>query len=117
MIHSLWAAGDVWESAEYAAGYRARMSEIPDQENANKTWRCGWEDADTEILEVERHRRAIAEGREDDYPETWALLLDLGGDARVNGLPFDAGRSEPWREGWILADINLGVYAGITGQP
>ena len=50
---------------------------------------AGWEDADTETLELARHRKALAEGREDDYPETWGLLFDAGGDARINGIPFD----------------------------
>jgi hypothetical protein len=47
------------------------------------------------MLESGRHKRVIAEGREDDYPETWALLFDAGGDARVNGIPFDEDRTEP----------------------
>lgn len=29
-----------------------------------------WEDADTEMLELARHRKVLAEGREDDYLET-----------------------------------------------
>jgi hypothetical protein len=27
----------------------------------------------------------------------------------VNGVPFDEGRTEPWKEGWIAADINMGI--------
>jgi hypothetical protein len=27
----------------------------------------------------------------------------------VNGIPFDAERSAPWKDGWIETDINLGV--------
>jgi hypothetical protein len=37
---------------------------------------------------------------------------DAGGDARANGVPFDEGRTQPWKEGWISADINVGL-AGI----
>jgi hypothetical protein len=40
------------------------------------------------------------------------LLFDAGGDARANGVPFDQGRTQPWKEGWIAADINVGL-AGI----
>ena len=44
------------------------------------------EDADTEALELDRHKRVLADGREDDYAETWGLLFDAGGDARANGV-------------------------------
>jgi hypothetical protein len=44
--------------------------------------------------------------------ETWGLLLDAGDDARANGVPFDEGRTQPWKDGWIAADINVGL-AGI----
>lgn len=36
-----------WEAEEYAAGYRARLSAIPNSEEANRCWCCGWEDDDT----------------------------------------------------------------------
>jgi hypothetical protein len=48
-------------------------------------------------------------GGEDDYAETWGLLFDAGGDARANGVPFDECRTQPWKEGWIAADINVGL--------
>ena len=112
MIHPGLKALEKWTPVEYAAGYRARLAAIPDSETADHCWRCGWEDADTEVIELARHKRVLAEGREDNYPETWGLLFDAGGDARVNGVPFDEGRTEPWKEGWIAADINMGT-AGI----
>jgi hypothetical protein len=58
---------------------------------------------------AERHNRVLAAGGEDDYPETWSILFDAGGDARVSGIPFDENRTAPWKGGWIDADINLGV--------
>ena len=99
-----------WNKDKYAAGYRARLTAIPDIDGAHHCWRVGWEDADTEMLELARHRKALAEGGEDDYPETWGLLFDAGGDARVNGIPFDDERTAPWKEGWVETDINLGVH-------
>jgi hypothetical protein len=75
MIHPGLAALDKWEPIEYAAGYRARIAAIPDSEIAHHCWRCGWEDADTEALELDRHRRVLAEGGEDHYAETWGLHL------------------------------------------
>jgi hypothetical protein len=27
----------------------------------------------------------------------------------TNGVPFDEGRTQPWKEGWIAADINVGL--------
>jgi hypothetical protein len=110
--HPGLAALEKWDTIEYAAGYRARLAAIPDSETAHHCWRCGWEDADTEALELDRHKRVLADGREDAYAETWGLLFDAGGDARANGVPFDEGRTQPWKEGWIAADINLGL-AGI----
>jgi hypothetical protein len=83
MIHPGLAALEKWEPIEYAAGYRARLAAIPDSEIAHHCWRCGWEDADTEALESDRHKRVLADGREDDYAETWGLLFDAGGDARA----------------------------------
>jgi hypothetical protein len=56
---------------------RARLAAIPDSEIAHRCWRCGREDADTEALELDRHKRLLADGREDDYAETWGLLFDV----------------------------------------
>ncbi len=98
-----------WNKAEYADGLRARFASIKMPEDASHSYRCGWEDADTEMLETERHRQALAEGKEDDFEATWGLLFDAGGDARVYGITFDESRTAPWKEGWIDADINLGV--------
>jgi hypothetical protein len=106
MIHSgLEALQGHWDKEEYAAGYRARFSAIPDFEEAHHCWRTGWEDADTELLESARHSRSLAEGREDEYPE---------GDARANGIPFDEDRTSPWKEGCIETDVNLGVHGVET---
>lgn len=37
---------------------------------AHHSWRNGWKDADTELLELARHNRIVAEGREDKYSDT-----------------------------------------------
>src|ERR1700729_572332 len=97
MIYPGLIALEKWEPIEYASGYRARLAAIPDSEGAHHCWRCGWEDADTEALESDRNKRVLAEGGEDDYANTWGLLFDTGGDARANGIPFDVGRTQPWR--------------------
>jgi hypothetical protein len=111
MIHSgLASLEGHWDRTKYAAGYRARFSSIPASAAAHHCWRVGWEDADTEVLELARHKQAIAEGREDAYSETWGLLVDAGGDARVNGIAFDEDRTAAWKEGWIEADINMGAH-------
>jgi len=111
MIHPGLAALKYWDREEYAAGYRARFSDLPDYEAAHHCWRCGWEDADTEALESARHKQALAEGREDHFEDTWGNLFDSGEEARANGVPFDEQRTEPWKEGWIAVDINLGMLA------
>jgi hypothetical protein len=79
MIHPRLAALKKWKPIEYAAGYRARLAAIPDSEIAHHCWRCGWEDADTEALELDRHKRVLADGGEDAYTETWGLPFDAGG--------------------------------------
>ena len=66
-------------------------------------------DADTEALESARHKKVLAEGREDHFEDTWGNLFDSGEEARANGIPFDDERTEPWKEGWIATDINLGI--------
>ncbi len=75
----------------------------------NLAWACGWQDAYVDLIEAERHNRVLAAGGEDDYPETWGILFDAGGDARVAGIPFEENRTAPWKEIWIDADINLGA--------
>jgi hypothetical protein len=55
MIHPGLAALEEWETVEYVAGYRARLAVIPDSEIAHHCWRRGWEDADREALEFDRH--------------------------------------------------------------
>ena len=52
MIHPGLAALKYWDREKYAAGYCARFAEIPDSETAHRCWRCGWEDADTEALDL-----------------------------------------------------------------
>jgi hypothetical protein len=61
MIHSGRASlkGDS-DRSEYAEGYRARLTAIPDYEGAHHYWRVGWEDTDTEVLELACHKQAIA---------------------------------------------------------
>jgi hypothetical protein len=114
MIHPELAELKTWERREYATGYGARLSAIPKSEAAHYCWRVGWDDADTELLESERHKKVLAEGGEDDFAATWGVLFDAGGDARVNGIPFDRGRTQPWKEGWIDADINIGMIGEIA---
>ena len=98
-----------WKTEEYVAGYRARFSDIPDYEKAHHCWRCGWENADTEALESKRHRRVVAAGREDHFEGIRGNLFDSGKAARANGISFDEDRTEPWKEGWVAVDIELGM--------
>ncbi len=100
MIHpGLEALKGPWDKAEYAAGYPARFTGIPDSEEAHACWRVGWEDADTDLLESARHRRTIEEGRGDNYSDTWGVLFGPGGGARVNGVAIDEERTALWKEG------------------
>jgi hypothetical protein len=98
-----------WNGADYAAGFHARLEKVPSSKNQSHSWQCGWEDANVELLASDHHEQKIADGESDDYGESWGLLFDAGGDARVNGIAFDEQRAQPWKEGWIDADINFGV--------
>jgi hypothetical protein len=53
---------ELWERSEYAAGYGARLSAIPKSEAAHYCWRVGWDDADTELPELEGHKKVLVEG-------------------------------------------------------
>ena len=108
MFNSALVKQELWLPNEYAAGFRARLAAIARREDAHACWCCGWDDADTELLESARHRRAMEEGREDSYAGTRRLLYDAGHSARENGIPFDEVRTMPWKEGWIAADIMIG---------
>jgi hypothetical protein len=94
---------------EYSLGYRARLGGMLLLEDATLTWRCGWEDADTDRLELARHRKVVGEGREDSYEATWGVLFDAGREARLHGIGFDEGRTRPWQTGWVKTDISVGV--------
>lgn len=103
-----------WNGADYAAGFRARLERVPSFKNQPHSWQCGWEDANLELLASDKHEQKLADGRSDDYDESWWLLFDAGGDARVNGIGFDERRTQPWKQGWIDADINFGVSVSAS---
>lgn len=94
---------------EYVAGFWARLADIPGSDALHPSWQAGWTDADTEALESARHRQALEESREDSYPVARGLLFDAGRAARLNGLAFDQRRTEPWQQGWVAADIEIGA--------
>ena len=100
-------------AGEYTAGFRARLADIPSSDAAHPSWQAGWGDADTEALELARHWRALEQGGEDSYPAARGLLFDAGRNARLNRLAFDKLRTEPWQEGWIAADIEIGDEAAF----
>ena len=45
----------------------------------------------------------------DQVEDPWKKLFNSGKDARDKKAPFDSERAEPWKRGWIEADIQLGV--------
>jgi hypothetical protein len=103
-----------WDKEEYAAGYRRAL--LPSRtlkEHITAGALVG--KMPIQVLELARHNRVIAEGREDDYSDTWSLLFDAGGDSRMNGIPFAEERTAPWKKGWIQTDVNLGAH-GLEEQ-
>ena len=53
---------------EYAADCGARMAEMPDSDGKYPSWRSGWNDADTELLEQARHARCLEEAGKTTSP-------------------------------------------------
>jgi hypothetical protein len=107
MIHPGLAALEKWEPIEYAAGYRARLAAIPDSEIA-----VG------DVAGKIRLRKAWNWiGTNASWPRAGKMTTQRHGsavrcDARTNRIAFDEGRTQPWKEGWITADNNIGL-AGI----
>jgi hypothetical protein len=63
MIHpDLASLNSHWDSAKYAAWYWARFTAIHTSTTAHHCWQVGWDDPDTEVLDLARHNQAIAEG-------------------------------------------------------
>jgi hypothetical protein len=99
MIHPGLAALEKGEPIEYAAGYRARLAAIPDLEIAHHCWRCGWEDADTEALELDRHKRVLADGGEDAYAESIGVVATSNRKPPLRILIWPLIR--PWPAGLV----------------
>jgi hypothetical protein len=95
-------------SAEYEAGYQARLLGSDEYRTATPSWRSGWSDADHDL-----QSGVLTEGSSDrDQTEGQWSAFGSGWDARLCDLPFAAQGSEDWKRDWILADIALGVTVG-----
>ena len=77
-------------------------------------WCSGWEDADTDRLKLSRYRKVVDEGLEESYEAPLGVLFDAGREARLHGISFDEGRTQPWQAGWVKTDSSVGV-SGIEG--
>jgi hypothetical protein len=111
MIHSgLEALQGHWDKEEYAAGYRARFSAIPDSEEAHPCWRTGWEDADTKLLESARHSRIVQEGRGRRVPGHVGAALRCRWRCPCEWPPLRRRTHITLEEVWIDTDVNLGVH-------
>jgi hypothetical protein len=49
-----------WNGADYAAGFHARMENVPTAKNESHSRQCGWEDAHLELLASEHHEQRLA---------------------------------------------------------
>lgn len=100
-----------WVPAEYEAGYEARFAGASESVTATPCWQAGWQDADIELTESSRQKQHSEDDPGEQFGQTWWRLYDIGGDARVHGIPFGENRTEPWKLGWIDVDIRLGTMA------
>ena len=77
-------------------------------ESALRSYRSGWDNANTRFCNPSVARRMLTEGREDvssllgGCSSTWEPIQEYG-------IEFDEGRTAPWKKGCIKADITLGV--------
>ncbi len=99
----------IWVSAEYEAGFSARLDGTERSGSETICWRMGWQDADISLTQEARDQSAL------DQPSTinarvlgWSLYT-LGRIARANSLPFGVDSPEAWKRGWIQMDIQLGI--------
>jgi hypothetical protein len=99
----------MWVPAEYGAGYEARFAGASESLTATHCWQAGWQDTDLELSESSRQTLNAEKGQEGHFEHSWWQLYDIGGDARVHGIPLGEDRTEPWKQGWIDVDIRLGT--------
>lgn len=97
---------------EYAAGFRACLAGILKAENAQPSWRMGWEAAEAELFVEAQRSSGPAEG--DGGSGETKRLFAAGATAREHGEAFDPARPEWWRDGWLMADYYLLYDAGYV---
>ncbi len=95
-----------WMPEEYEAGYRSRLENTDEFKTATYCWRAGWQDADRE-LRASGHQEA-KEMMNEAAPAQWSSY-GTGRLARICGLPFDADRSDAWKQSWVQTDIELSL--------
>ena len=101
------AEGEFLVSAEYEAGYRARVQGSEYYRTATRSWRYGWGDADHDLQSGVLSRRSDLS---EDTPSA-STTFGTGRDARLCELPFYADSTHEWKREWVLADIALGMTA------
>lgn len=101
------AEGEFLVSAEYEAGYRARVQGSDDYRTTTRSWRSGWSDADHDVKSGVLKNCSDGSGK---IAPLWTTF-GAGRHARSCELPFDAESSLEWKCDWVLADITLGVTA------
>lgn len=101
------AEGEFLVSAEYEAGYRARVQGSDEYRTATRSWRSGWSDAEHDLKCGVLKSYSDASGKIEPLWTTFGS----GRDARWCELPFDRESSPEWKRAWVLADIALGVTA------
>lgn len=45
----------------------------------------------------------------DEVEDPWKMLFEAGRNARIEAEPFNTERAEPWKRGWVAADIQVGL--------
>jgi hypothetical protein len=106
------AEGEFLVSAEYEAGYRARVQGSDDYRAATRSWRSGWSDADHDVQRGELNNRSNAAGRSSRCGlRSGPVGMRASASCRSMQTAVMAGS-----ETGLLADIALGVIARKGGD-
>ena len=92
-----------WVPNEYAEGYTVFIKGSCNFATSTDSFWIGWCDA-AKDLSAAGHLSVGATGKVLRSLDLWNVLYDVGCDARVAGIPYSAGLTAPWRNGWRDTD-------------
>jgi hypothetical protein len=92
-----------WVPNEYAEGYIVFMKGSWNPAFSTGSFWTGWCDA-AKDMSAAAHLATDAIDKDLRSLDLWTTLYDVGCDVRVAGIPYSAGWTIPWRNGWRDTD-------------